>query len=333
MLLIAAWFVINKPRCAAIFTIIRQRKSPIIIQVFAFPHEVRMKEAIPTMSISSEKVVTARIDTLFKQNPVGSQDLEASEKVLVKAGTRIPIRAVSPDRYQHVKLQLLNPLLASDGSTSLSTVYAYQPHVQIEGLPQAIKLAVRYRGQTDNDWHPTFGNGYRQCNLTSCTMLADFLLAGELTRAAAAQGLKEPESVYQKLLAKYGDTTDHNCQTRALKDLGIDSYYTQQTLTADDLLLSLRQGIPVVIGMKYKTGGHIVLLVGCDPDRQIWLVHDPFGTRHGASDSYDIGIGGAFDEYSYDTFDRLFWDRGAGSGDGRIVTSVKGKPTGLRAGL
>jgi hypothetical protein len=285
------------------------------------------------MSTTPQKAVTARIDTFFKKNPVGSQDLEPSEKVLVKAGTRIPISSVTPDRFQHVKLQLVKPLLASDGSTNLSTVYAYQPHVQIEGLPQAIKLAIKYRGQTDNDWHPTFGNGYRQCNLTACAMLADFLLAGELTRTAAAQGFKEPESAYQKVLAKYGDTIDHNFQTKALKDLGIESYYTQQTLSADDLLLSLRQGIPVVIGVKYKTGGHIVLLVGHDNDRRLWLVHDPFGTRHGSSDSYDIGIGGAYDEYSYDTFDRIYWDRGPSSGDGRIVTSVKGKPTGLKAGL
>jgi hypothetical protein len=85
--------------------------------------------------------------------------------------------------------------------------------------------------------------------------------------------------------------------------------------------------------VKYKVGGHIVLLVGHDPERRIWLVHDPFGTRHGSSDSYDIGVGGAYDEYSYGTFDRIFWDRGPGSGDGRIVTSVKGKPTGLPSNL
>jgi hypothetical protein len=285
------------------------------------------------MSNSPQKAVTARIDTIFKKNPVGSQDLESSEKILVKAGTRMPVSAISPDRFQHVKLKLVTPILASDGITKLATVYAYQPHVEVEGLPQAVKLPVKYRGQTDNDWHPTFGNGYRQCNLTSCTMLADFLLNGELSRSAAAKGLKEPESAYQKLLARYGDTTDHNCQSKALKDLGIESYYSQQTIAADDLLLSLSKGIPVVIGVKYKSGGHIVLVVGHDPDRKLWLVHDPFGTRHGASDSYDIGIGGSYDEYSYDTFDRIFWDRGPGSGDGRIVTSVKGKPTGLKAGL
>ena len=285
------------------------------------------------MSNSPQKAVTARVDTIFKKNPVGSQDLESSEKILVKAGTRMLVSAITPDRFQHVQLQLVTPILASDGITKLAKVYAYQPHVEVEGLPQAVKLPVKYRGQTDNDWHPTFGNGYRQCNLTSCTMLADFLLNGELSSSAAAQGLKEPESAYQKLLAHYGDTTDHNCQSKALKDLGIESYYIQQTISADDLLLSLSQGIPVVIGVKYKSGGHIVLVVGHDPDRKLWLVHDPFGTRHGASDSYDIGIGGAYDEYSYDTFDRIFWDRGPGSGDGRVVTSVKGKPTGLKTGL
>jgi hypothetical protein len=285
------------------------------------------------MSNSTQKAVTARITTIFKNHPVGSQDLEPSEKTLVQAGTRMLVSAITPDRFQHVKLQLVTPILASDGKTKLDTVYAYQPHVELEGLPQAIKLPVKYRGQTDNDWHPTFGNGNRQCNLTSCTMLADFLLNGELSRSATAQGLNEPESAYQKLLAAYGDTIHHHFQTKALKDLGIESYYTHQTISADDLLLSLSKGIPVVIGVKYKGDGHIVLLVGHDLERKLWLVHDPFGTRHGASDSYDIGIGGAYDEYSYDSFDRIFWDRGPGSGDGRIVTSVKGKPTGLKSGL
>ena len=239
--------------------------------------------------MSSEKAVTARIDTIFKQHVAGSQDLAPAEKVLIKAGTRLPVTSITPGSLQHVKLELVTPLQAADGVSQLKSVYAYQPHIELEGGSQLIKLPVKYRGQTDNDWHPTFGDGCRQCNLTSCTMLADFLLDGELTRQAQAKGLHEPESYYQTILDDYGDTTDHNCQTRALKDLGIDSYYTQQSISADDLLLSLSKGIPVVLGVKYKTGGHIVLLVGHDPDRRVWLVHDPYGTRHGASDSYEIG--------------------------------------------
>ena len=283
--------------------------------------------------MASDKAVTARVDTIFKLDAVGSEDLESSEKVLVKAGTRFPVNAITPDRFQHVKLQLVTPILAADGKTSLGTVYSYEPHLDIEGLTQAIRLGVTYRGQVNNQWHPTFREGTRQCNLTSCTMLADFLLDGELSRQAKAKGMPEPESFYQDVLANYGDTIDHNCQTRALRDLGIESYYTQQSLSADELLLSLSHGIPVVLGVKYKAGGHIVLLVGHDPDRRVWLVHDPFGTRHGSSDSYDIGVGGAYDEYSYGTFDRIFWDRGPGTGDGRIVTSVQGKSTGLPTNL
>ena len=283
--------------------------------------------------MTSEQAVNPRVDTFFKRQSIGSQDLDASEKVLVHPGSRFPVRSITPSLNQHIKLQLVEPLLAADGLTSLSTVFAYQPHVVVEGEPSAIKLSVPYRGQIDNDWHPTFRDGYRQCNLTSCAMLADFLLGGELTRQAAEKQENEPESVYQDVLARYGDTTDHNAQTHALEELGIKSYYAQQRLSADELLLSLAHGIPVVIGVKYKSGGHIVLLVGHDPSRRLWLVHDPFGTRHGSSDSYDIGVGGAYDEYSYGTFDHIFWDRGAGTGDGRIVTSVKGRSTGLPAGM
>ena len=283
--------------------------------------------------MSSPTFVTARIDTVFKTDVASAQDLPPGSKAQIKAGTRLAVNKVAPDRFQHVRLELATPLLADDGLTTLTSVCAYQPHLEVEGGNPVIRLSVPYYSQTNNDWHPGFGDGYRQCNLTSCTMLADFLLEGELTRKAKAEGLREPESFYQQVLAKYGDTTDHNCQTQALHELGIESYYTQQKLSADDLLLSLGKGIPVVLGVKYKTGGHIVLLVGHDPEHRLWLVHDPYGTRHGASDSYDVGIGGAFDAYSYSSFDRIFWDRGIGTGDGRIVTSVRGKPTGLPTGL
>ena len=92
-------------------------------------------------------------------------------------------------------------------------------------------------------------------------------------------------------------------------------------------------GIPVIAGFAYKYSGHICIIVGHDPANKVWLVHDPYGTRHGASDNYDIGIGGAFDPYSYDTMQRIFWDQGGEAGWGRIVTSIKGKTTGLPTGL
>jgi hypothetical protein len=99
------------------------------------------------------------------------------------------------------------------------------------------------------------------------------------------------------------------------------------------LLLSLKASVPVVVGFAYKSSGHICIVVGHDPAKQAWLVHDPYGTRHGASDSYDVGIGGEFDPYSYSTMQQILWDQGGEAGWGRVVTRVKGQPTGLPTGL
>jgi hypothetical protein len=135
-----------------------------------------------------------------------------------------------------------------------------------------------------------------------------------------------------RIVNKYGDTVDHAAQTEALKDLGIESYFTY-TLSGKDVLLSLKAGIPVVVGFAYKGSGHICVIVGHDPINKVWLVHDPYGTRYGYSDSYDVGFGGKYDAYTYTTMQMIFWDQGSEAGWGRIVTSIKGKPTGLPLGL
>ncbi|MGI0485267.1 C39 family peptidase [Pantanalinema rosaneae CENA516] len=273
------------------------------------------------------------VDTFLKKRVLGSSDLADSEKVFVRKGTTFDVVEYAPDRSQHLFLKLAEPVAARDGKTQLQVVYGYDPHLKVEGeiINQLIKLNVPYFSQLNND-PSIFGPGWRQCNTTSHAMLVDFLLKGELTQKAKQQGYPEPESVYMRLVGKYGDTTDMSAQTRALRDLGIESYFSY-TLSSKDLLLSLKAGIPVVVGFAYKISGHICLIVGHDPIQKVWLVHDPYGTRLGASDSYDIGIGGAYDPYTYDTMQRVFWDMGGEAGWGRIITSVKGTPTGLPTGL
>jgi len=275
----------------------------------------------------------AEADTFLKKKLLGSTDLADSEKIFIKKGQTFFVTEYSPDRNQHLFLTLASPFSALDGKSQLQKVYAYDPHIKIEGedLNQLIKLSVKYCSQLDND-QAIFGPGWRQCNTTSNTMLADFVLNGALTTMAKAQGLPEPESVYMRLVGKFGDTTDHDAQTWALKELGINSYFSY-SLSAKDVLLSLKANIPVVVGFAYKGSGHICVIVGHDPVKKVWLVHDPYGTRHGASDSYDVGVGGDFDPYGYDVMQQIFWDGGGEAGWGRIVTSVNGKPTGLPSGL
>lgn len=275
----------------------------------------------------------AEADTFLKKKLLGSSDLTDAEKIFVKKGQAFFVTEYSPDRNQHLALTLASPFVAADGKTQLQKVYAYDPHIKIEGedTNRVIKLPVKYCSQLDND-EAIFGPGWRQCNTTSNTMLADFLLNGELTQKAQAQGFPEPESVYMRIVGKYGDTTDHDAQTWALKELGIESYFSY-SLSSKDVMLSLKANIPVVVGFAYKGSGHICVIVGHDPDKKAWLIHDPYGTRHGASDSYDVGVGGAYDSCTYDVMQQIFWDGGGEAGWGRIVTSIKGKPTGLPTGL
>jgi len=275
----------------------------------------------------------AEVETFLKKKLLGSTDLANSEKILLKKGQAFYVTEYSPDRNQHLALTLASPFTALDGKSQLQKVYAYDPHITIEGenLNRVIKLPVKYACQLDND-EAVFGPGWRQCNTTSNTMLADFLLNGELSQKAQAQGFPEPESVFMRIVGKYGDTTDHDAQTWALKELGIESYFSY-SISANDLLLSLKANVPVVVGFAYKGSGHICVIVGHDPDKKQWLVHDPYGTRHGADDSYDVGVGGSYDPYDYSVMQQIFWDSGGEAGWGRIVTSVKGKPTGLPSGL
>ena len=275
----------------------------------------------------------AQADTFLKKSLLGSADLADSEKIFIKKDQAFFVTEYSPDRNQHLLLTLASPLTTKDGKTRIQKVYAYDPHIIIEGedLNRLIKLPVKYSSQLDND-EAIFGPGWRQCNTTSNAMLADYLLAGALTTMAKAQGFPEPESVYMRIVGKYGDTIDHDAQTWALRELGIVSYFSY-SLSAKDILLSLKANIPVVVGLAYKSSGHICIIVGHDPAQKVWLVHDPYGTRHGASNSYDIGVGGAYDPYSYGVMQQILWDSGGEAGWGRIVTSIKGKPTGLPSGL
>ncbi|MGF1521995.1 MAG: C39 family peptidase [Leptolyngbyaceae cyanobacterium] len=287
----------------------------------------------------------AEENTYLKAKILGSQDLKNSEKIYVPKGHVFYVNRYAPSQNQHTFLELASPLNTMDGETRMRDVYGYAPHIKIEGEPEKpagggigkldttklIKLNVPYFMQLNND--PTvFGPGWRQCNTTSNAMLADYLLAGKLSEAATAKGYPEPESLYMRIVKKYGDTIDHVAQTKALEELGIESYFSY-TLSPGDILLSLSYGIPAVVGFAYKGSGHICCIAGHDPVKKNYLVHDPYGVRHGSSDSYDIGTPAAFDPYSYDVMQQIYWDMGGEAGWGRMVTSIGGKPTGLPTGL
>lgn len=293
-----------------------------------------MSRATPSSRDSAPVKVTVLAETYLKRQIAPGAELPSSDRLKVPAGTVLQALQTAQDKNQHLWLKLADPLTAEDGTSTLTEIYGYDPHLEVEGEKLVLRLPVTYRSQMNNNptWH---GSPQRQCNVTSTVMMLDYVLDGRLAKMSAEGGFREPESYYGKILKqKYnGDTTDHDAHTRCLRDeFGVESYWSR-SLSAQDIRRQLELNIPVVIGVAFKVSGHILCLVGLDETRGIYSVHDPYGIRFGASDRYDVGAWGAYDVYSMALMDKLFWDGGPEAGWGRIITKVGGQDTGMPWGL
>ncbi|MDJ0516303.1 MAG: C39 family peptidase [Trichodesmium sp. MO_231.B1] len=266
--------------------------------------------------------------TWLKSKPIQSSELWDNQKILVKQEEKIKVKEILPDAKQHTLLTLEQPRLAHDGKTYLEKVYAYTPHLKLKQPKNARvkKLDVPYFSQLNNDTYH-FGPGSRQCNLTSCSMFLA-ALKPELKHESKIEHFKEFESFYGETLYKYGDTTDHDAETKALRDLGVETCFSY-TLSHADLIRCLKAGYPVVLGLAYKGSGHMVVAAGYNLDKKEIYIHDPYGVRHGASNSYDIGANGAYDPYSFATLEQIWLDLGTEAGWGRYPISIDNKKTGL----
>ena len=273
---------------------------------------------------SSESIIIKFIKpSVLKSSPVQSAVLDSSKKSLVSANSDVVVteKIEAPD--QHLKLVLESPVLAMDGKTYLSKAFAYAPHLAASRSPGKFKkLPVPYFSQLDNSTL-RFGPGSRQCNLTSCAMLLAYLRP-KLAENIDLTIYSEFESFYGHILDKYGDTTDHNAQTLALEELGVKTHFSY-TLNVEDIIKSINKNYPVVLGVAYKSSGHIVIATGYDEENKLIYVHDPYGVRLGASNNYNIGENGAYDVYTFDLLKAIWTDNGPNTGWGRIVQSVDGK--------
>lgn len=262
-------------------------------------------------------IITAKVNTVLKAKLAPSEQLMPSEKRTIHKGKSLKIKKLIPVTSQDLLLELIDD--------KLDRAYVYAPHWEYE--KEEITLPVNYYYQTDN---PS-GYGFRECCGTSNAMMLNYLLNGYLETEAKLDKLSQPEAVYLNRLAEYGDTTDHDANTRAIKSFGVDSYWST-SLTLEDYYKSIRNGIPLVLGLDYKgpDNGHIVCGVGFNTKAKI-VVHDPYGARQGATDYWinnggDITEAGKFDVYGLGTFEALWFPSGS-LGWGRIVTHINGLPT------
>jgi hypothetical protein len=129
----------------------------------------------------------------------------------------------------------------------------------------SVILTVPYQQQLDN----ASGRGDRECFSSSCAMLAMYY-----------KKVKNDDE-YNKVRAKYGDTTNPDAQVKALKSLGINCEFRTDG-TVENIERLIREKKPVPVGWLHHGtaanpvgGGHWTLICGFDSNA--FIHNDPYG--------------------------------------------------------
>jgi hypothetical protein len=264
--------------------------------------------------------IQAKVATILKSRLAPSGELLPSEKLNIFKGQALQTKRVTAAPNQHLLLELVN--------CQFDRGYVYAPHWEYED--EEIVLPASYYYQDDN---PS-GYGFRECCATSNAMMVNYLLGGKFDTDAKQAGISQPEQYYLDALQEEGDTTDHDANTRTIRKFGIESFWST-SLTIEDFYTSIRNGIPMVMGLDYKgpNQGHIVCGVGFKLKKRVAIVHDPNGSRLGATNEWisNEPEAGKFDVYGLETLETLWFPKDEDGvpalGWGRVVTHILGKPT------
>lgn len=270
----------------------------------------------------TKRVITALVDTMLKKSPIDTHQLSPTDYKPVVRGKSYTIVDSTVDG-SHTKVVL---------DYSGGTWYIYTPHWSILEPGQPVldttfntQLNVRYFSQRDS----ATTHALRMCFSSSCSMLAEYLRPGCL-----GSGSNLDDKYMTQYVFKYGDTTNSVAQTRALRDLGIESSL-RQNLTPEDIFEQIKKGIPVPVGFIHKGplnamygDGHWVIIIGYDMDKLQWIVNDPYGECDLIHGGYPGSTNGAAMRYSFKNFNAR-WSVKATSGGS--YTPEKGNGWGIMA--
>ena len=177
------------------------------------------------------------------------------------------------------------------------------------------QLPVMYFSQRDNA-----GEAHRTCNTASCWMGAMYVRPALWEESGECRNADF--NFYLPKVNRYGDTTDHNAQTKALEDVGVESVW-RTNLSRAEVLSEIDAGRPVVLGILHRGhvsaptgGGHMILAVGYTESG--YFIHDPYGDLDLINGDYPGSTQGAFLHYSFKNLTPRFEVEGPGTGWGRV---------------
>lgn len=159
------------------------------------------------------------------------------------------------------------------------------------------ELPVRYYYQFDS----TSGEGHRMCNSSTNAMVVKYEKPNALSDSYNA------DDEYLARVKRYGDTTDHGAQLKALAFFGIHPQWRKDLTWADvDSQLRKRKPVPIAIYHKGPAsapyGGHCLLVIGKVGNS--YRVHDPAGELDLINGGYGLGGSGKGVVYSKANLDR-----------------------------
>jgi GH24 family phage-related lysozyme (muramidase) len=173
---------------------------------------------------------------------------------------------------------------------------------------QGVLLRVPHEAQNDN----RSGTGYRECFSSSAAMVAKFY------------GKVSGDDAYNKIRARFGDTTDAQAQIKAMHSLGLAARL-QTNCNAATIDTELQAGRPVMVGWLHKGpvgaptgGGHWSVIIGATSDA--YIHNDPNGEADMVNGGYVNHTKGAGIAYSRKNWLRRWEVDGPGTGWAMLVS-------------
>jgi GH24 family phage-related lysozyme (muramidase) len=181
-----------------------------------------------------------------------------------------------------------------------------------KGIPQlqqnGVLLRVAYEAQNDNN----SGTGYRECFSSSAATIARFY------------GKVSSDDAYNKIRARFGDTTNPQAQVKALQSLGLEARLRTNCAPAV-IETELDAGRPIMVGWLHKGpvgaptgGGHWSVIVGYTS--AAFIHNDPNGEADMVNGGYVNHTKGAGIAYSRKNWLRRWEVDGPGTGWAMLVS-------------